>query len=245
MSCFVSALGSLALGCGAATGVFDGVGAADDSGATFGDVGGNSPPDATSVRSVGDGAMFDEIASEPSDATPDALGSKPETSFQETGMDAGVTTKLDSGSLESFAFIVNGVKQTPLACPSEAWEYAPVNPTSSVVIENMGPVPIAYTARPLWTYGGGYIPGVETGDGMEIVGVLAPGERVNTTSVYNGGAIALLGSAEPFSTPGVRTITDEGTIPWPVGVPGSGGATVMQVAEIQVSKGCAEPYQDW
>jgi hypothetical protein len=113
------------------------------------------------------------------------------------------------------------------------------------VIENTGPVPLALLARPLWEYGGGYIPGVATGDGIELVGVHAPGEKVTTTSVYNGGAVALLGSADPFSTPGVRTITDEGTIPWPVGVPGSGGATVMQVAEIQVTKGRVQPYQDW
>jgi succinyl-CoA synthetase beta subunit len=48
MACLMSAIGPSVVGCGAATGVFDVVGAADDSGATFDDMGGNSRPDAGS-----------------------------------------------------------------------------------------------------------------------------------------------------------------------------------------------------
>jgi hypothetical protein len=161
-------------------------------------------------------------------------------------MDASIVMQSDSGLLASFAFVVNCVQQVPRVCPSAAWEYPPVGGSPySVEIQNTGSVPIAYIARPLWNYDGHYKPGVATGDGMELVGVLSPGDRVTTTSVYQGGAIALLGSSRPFSTPGISTISDEGTIPWPPGVPGSDGESVMEVAEIQVSDRCVQPYQDW
>lgn len=250
MACFVSVLGPPVASCGARSDI----GAAYDAGATAVDEGGEQLHDGTTTPAAGGGSESDPTPADsggklPEDAwttLPASDGSPPDTSALSACVDAGFVSKMDSGSLASFAVIVNCVQETPLACPNAAWEYTPApGPTYSVEIRNTGPVPIAYIARPLWNYGGHYIPGVATGDGMELVGVLAPSEQVNTTSVYNGGAIALLGSAKPFSVPGVRTISDEGAIPWPVGISGGGGTTVMQVAEIQVSDHCVQPYQDW
>ena len=95
--------------------------------------------------------------------------------------DIGAVAESDSGSLASFAFIVNCVQKTPLTCPSEAWEYAPAAGLTN----------------------------------------------------YEAGA------------PDVRTISDEGTIPWPAGVARSGGAASMQIAEIEISEGCMQPGREW
>jgi hypothetical protein len=76
--------------------------------------------------------------------------------------------------LAGFAFVVNNVVRSPMACPSENWEFAPF-PTSadsacnwdpmhpgcpgvnSVDLVNTGKVAVAYYATNLWS--GGYVPG--------------------------------------------------------------------------------------
>jgi hypothetical protein len=163
----------------------------------------------------------------------------------------------DAGTLlAKFEFVVNGVQRTPLACTSEAWEFPAVGANlASVTINNSGTVPIAYIVQVppqggWWVPGAHYIPDVASGGGGELVGVLDPGSQLNVSAEFDGfmlsqNLLALLGSAAPFSTPGLRTITDEGSIPWPVGVPGSGGATVMQLAEIEVESDCTQPFQAW
>ena|ERR1019366_409105 len=87
-----------------------------------------------------------------------------------------------------------------------------------------------------------YVPGVATGEPSQLVGVLGSGAHVDLTSICddnNGVVVAVLGSANPFSLPDAgRYVGDEGTIPWPAGVAGSGGATQMQVAEIEIFSSC-------
>ncbi len=165
--------------------------------------------------------------------------------------DASVDAPAETGGplvLAVFAFIVNGVEQKPLMCPSERWEFPPP-PTDGgaldVVIRNVGTVSIAYIARAGWAVGSHYIPGVPTGDTQELTGVLDPGRQVDISSVYAGGITALLGSADPFSAPDAGTVTDEGVIPWPSGVSGGNGATQMQLAEIEVRTSCMAPVQVW
>jgi hypothetical protein len=63
---------------------------------------------------------------------------------------------------------------------------------------------------------------------------------------YTAGWVALLGSSAPFTTPALSTaFADEGSIPWPEGVAGSGGATVMQVAQIDIAGACATESPLW
>jgi len=52
--------------------------------------------------------------------------------------------------------------------------------------------------------------------------------------VHQEGYVALLGSAEPFSASDAGYAADEGEIPWPVGVDGSGGSSIMYVAQVYV-----------
>ncbi len=160
-----------------------------------------------------------------------------------------------------FAFVINGVVQHPLSCVSENWQFPPFPPGSnavcnpnpgqagcpgvtSVVIVNTGQVAVAYYATNLW--GGGYVPGVLTGATPETAGVMNPGDSVDITAEFSGGITALVGSAEPFSAPDAgRFAFDEGTIPWPAGVAGSGGAATMYVAEIEVESACTKSSQQW
>lgn len=161
--------------------------------------------------------------------------------------------------LAGFAFVVNGVVQTPMSCPSDNWEFSPApNGTcgfvttppfacpgiTSVVLVNTGQVPMAYIAAALWS-GQGYVPGVLTGDPYQLAGVLDPGGQVDITSVYNGGTVAALGSSEPFSFLDANYAGDEGTIPWPGGVSGSEGATQMQLAEVEVRGSCTKAPVVW
>jgi len=116
---------------------------------------------------------------------------------------------------------------------------------TSAVLVNTGQLPMAYIAASLWN-GTGYVPGVLTGDPSQLVGVLNAGAQVDITSVYNGGIVAVLGSADPFSSPAAAKYeSDEGTIPWPAGVAGSGGATQMQVAEIEMRTSCGVANVVW
>jgi hypothetical protein len=88
--------------------------------------------------------------------------------------------------------------------------------------------------------------GVVTGAPLELAGVMNPGASVNITSVFSGGVTALLGSAAPFSSPNSgKYVFDEGTIPWPKGVPGSGGAATMNVAQIDVVAACTKSFHQW
>jgi hypothetical protein len=159
--------------------------------------------------------------------------------------------------LAGFSFVVNGVVQHPLACPSANWEFDPnaVMPpdeggieylcgapetcpgVNSVVIVNTGQLSMAYVAQSTWSLPGHYEPGVPTGEPNQLVGVLNPGGSLDITSVFVGGITALLGSADPFSLPG-KDVVDEGTIPWPAGVAGRGGAQFMSVAQIDAYFAC-------
>jgi hypothetical protein len=51
-----------------------------------------------------------------------------------------------------------------------------------------------YIARNTWLSMSIYSPGVPTGVPDELYGVLAPGAKVDITSVYSGGITAVLGS---------------------------------------------------
>jgi hypothetical protein len=149
--------------------------------------------------------------------------------------------------LAGFALVLNDVVQAPMRCEHYAWQYAPPPgqtsspghpPTpgiDSAYIVNTGTLPLAYVAQSLWGAAvkpGTELPGVLTGESYQLAGVLAPGKQVDITSVYTGGYAAMLGSAEPFSSG--TSWGDEGTIPWPAGVPGTGGASIMHVAQVYV-----------
>jgi hypothetical protein len=153
--------------------------------------------------------------------------------------------------LAGFALLVNDVVQHPMSCPGSDWEFAPYPGVKSVLLVNTSALPLAYVAGLLWNDGGGYVPGVMPNvelvpsGGMYLAGVLAPGGTVDITSVFAGGIVAFVGSAEPFSAPDAGDINDEGTIPWPSGVVGNGGATTMYVAEIDVFRSCELPSKLW
>ncbi len=169
--------------------------------------------------------------------------------------------------LAGFAFVVNGVEQTPLPCLAESWEYPPPSPQApseggfngdtvcnggvapcpglSVFLVNTGQFPLAYTAQTTWQ-GPGQPPGVQFGNMGELSGVLEPGEKVDITSVYVGGITAVLGSSAPFTEPDAgKYVADGTTIPWPAGVAGSGGASEMYVAEIDIVDSCGLPNVVW
>ncbi len=164
-------------------------------------------------------------------------------------MDVAVDSAVAPGELARFQLLVDGTPLMPLSCPSDDWEFPTpqgqgmASPqcmplVTSASITNSGTVPFAYIAQGLWNLGVHYVPGVATGDSCQLVGVLAPGESIDITSVYQGGTVAVLGSAAPFSSADAgKTISDEGTIPWPAGVQGSGGATTMYLAQIDVPLG--------
>ncbi len=175
--------------------------------------------------------------------------------------------------LAGFAFVVNGVEQTPMSCPAEDWEYAPPAAQKaiwaadssipdivcddsyqppchgmSVFLANTGQFPVAYTAQYSWSVGSnsGEPPGVPFGNQGELSGVLNPGDKVDITSAYLGGIVAVLGSSQPFADPDAgKYVADGATIPWPTGVAGSGGATQMYVAEIEVRDSCGSPTVVW
>jgi hypothetical protein len=172
--------------------------------------------------------------------------------------DAAIDVAPPPAGLAGFAFLIDGVVQTPLACPNANWEFAapqqgnesapPI--VGSALIVNTGAVPLAYTAQTYWTFPGHYVPGEEYEAppmGSGLYGVLEPGDRVDIASVYFGGVVAILGSAEPFSATAGHYVSDEGTIPWPTGVSGSNGSTVMNVAEISVRDppSCGPTSQAW
>jgi hypothetical protein len=87
---------------------------------------------------------------------------------------------------------------------------------------------------------------VANGEPHQLAGVIGPGQQVDISSVYVGGITALLGSAEPFTDPDAGTpYADEGIIPWPLDVAGSGGSTTMYTAEIEVESSCTPPFHGW
>ena len=167
--------------------------------------------------------------------------------------------------------IVNDVVQHPLACAGVNWEFPPYPGTSSggcadscsgvggwgpveagscglesVLLVNTGALDMAYIAAPCWDVPAHtqYAPGGYPG-GDFLAGVLAPGTYVDIMSVYNSGITALVGSAAPFSSADSSYANDEGQIPWPSGVNGSGGATTMYVAEIEVRTTCQAVTSVW
>jgi hypothetical protein len=173
-------------------------------------------------------------------------------------IDAGADVEAELGTA-SFAFVVNGVAQTPLSCAYADWEFAdPFSPDaggpngpypsgpalagSTVYLSNTGIVPLSYTAQPFWNVSnGGYVPGVATGDSGQLVGVLGALQRVDITAAYNGGIVALLGSPAGFSRGALAN--DEGVIAWPTGLRLFPAAPQMSVVEIEVTGSCRQP--DW
>jgi len=164
--------------------------------------------------------------------------------------------------LAGFAFVVNDVVQHPLSCAGVNWEFPPYPGTTTsvtpgcmppdgglcpciwiVIVVNTGALYMAYIAGPWWS-GQNYVPGGYPG-GDYLAGVLAPGAYVDITAFYNSGDVAILGSAEPFSSPDASYAADEGVIPWPLGVQGSAGAANMYVAEIEVRDSCSPVQQNW
>jgi hypothetical protein len=156
-----------------------------------------------------------------------------------------------------FAFIVNDVVQQPMICPSQDWTFSPYPASSagmcssgcpgvqSAILVNTGALPLPYVAGSAWIAGAQYPPGVMTGGMSQIAGVLPPGGTVDFTSLYQEGVSAAVGSAQPFSLPDSGYVSDEGTIPWPSGVAGSGGAATMYVAEIVVQASCGIQSEIW
>jgi hypothetical protein len=122
----------------------------------------------------------------------------------------------------------------------------PPCPGLSVFLVNSGEYPVAYTAQTTWSGGTGEPPGVPFGNMGELSGVMAPGASVDITAVYVGGTVAVLGSSHPFVDPDAgRYVADGAAISWPAGVAGSGGATQMYVAEIEVVDSCRTPNAVW
>lgn len=151
--------------------------------------------------------------------------------------------------LAGFQFVINDQVEQPMDCPSDDWEFPPTPlpdaGAHSVLLINTGSAPMAYIAASLWN-GTGYVPGVATGEPNQLVGVLDPGGKVDITSVYAGGVIALVGSAVPFASPDAgKFVGDQATIPWPAGVAGSGGAAQMWTAEIEARDSCGLAYRVW
>jgi len=251
----VAVLGTLALACGGQTSSNGGGTAGRGSGGTAGSGGtmgaGGSKGGGGGTRGSGGGGSkgtgsvdaSDELTLPPLDAALASLDAAPP-------------------GRAGFAFIVNDVVQHPMVCPSDNWEFPlppgegpamptpPIKGVKNAYIVNTGALPLAYLAQSSWALGTQYVPGVSTGGSSQLVGVLAPGANVDITSAYAGDHVALLGSAEPFSSPDAGMFTgDEGTIPWPAGVSGSGGATTMNIAEIEVAisdpSACFAPYHGW
>jgi hypothetical protein len=215
----------------------------------------------TTTNKCGNGALSDGGNGD-SGGNSDAGGS--------TGVDASIDVQPPPAppGLAGFAFVVNGVVQTPMTCPSDNWEFPPpanvgqigsdgglmlgvcdfpppCPGATSVILTNTGQVPMAYVAHAFWN-GAGYRPGVATGEANELVGVLSPGAQVDITPVYQGRIVAVLGSANPFSYPDAgKYLSDEGVVPWPAGVSGSGGAAQMQVAEIEIVDSCRKAAPVW
>jgi hypothetical protein len=211
--------------------------------------------DAGAARS-GAGSSDASVSSSPdagASSSTDASASRSMDAGASSSMDAGVSDSGSPSSLAPFEFVVDGVVQTPMACPYDHWEFrsACVDDASapntvcgdSTMLVNTGDVPLAYLAQALWTFAVHYEPGVASAP-SQLVGVLAPGAQVDLSSVYAGGIVALVGRRRPFSD---ATAEDEGAIAWPPGVE-SGGATEMYVAEITVpswSPGCTTVTQAW
>jgi hypothetical protein len=160
--------------------------------------------------------------------------------------DASFDAPAAAAGLAGFAFVVNDVVLTPMACAHAAWQYPlasgetssppdhpPTKGVKSAYIVNTGTLPLAYVAQSLWS--AGQQPGVLTGSTYQLAGVLMPGTQVDITPVYVGGYTAIVGSSEPFSSlDSGHPVGDEGSILWPPGVTGSGGASLMYVAQIEV-----------
>jgi hypothetical protein len=193
-------------------------------------------------------------ATPPSDASVRDAANAPDVSFP-----IDVEVSPPPAGEAGIALIVNGIVQTPLSCPANNWEFWPVdsagNPlcdpsnllctVSSAVLENSGSVPVTYTVQPEWNTPGVYPPGIAIGDSNELVGVLAPGAELDITQAFVGGITAVLGSSLPFSDYDAHFVLDEGNIPWPGGLGGSEGASVMWTAQIDMEPACRSVITYW
>ena len=238
---------------------------AASSGCCFGSSGGSASSSSSGSSSgVPEGSPVDSSSSTSLDGSApiDAASWDGSTDFDVQPAPAG---------LAGFAFVVNGIVQTPLACAAESWEYPPPAPQAAsddaglygntvcnggvppcpgmgVFLVNTGQFPVAYTAQTTWDISPntGQPPGVQFGNAGELSGVLDPGEQVDITSVYVGGITAVLGSSQPFIDPDAgKYAADGATIPWPAGVAGSEGSSQMYVAEIEIADSCHLPSVAW
>jgi hypothetical protein len=249
--CSVAA--AIAAGCGGS--IVSSGESSSDAGRDGGDTGSGSSSGSSGFSDAGyDASSAHDTSTGTTDATVggDAIGP----------LDANIDVTPPPTGQAGFAFVVNGVVQTPVSCPAYNWEFPPplvfdggqnvcgFSPPcpgiESALLINTGQVALAYTAESTWTVGNGagYPPGVAFGDPDELSGVLDPGDSVDIAPVFLGGLTAVLGSSEPFSNMG-HYVSDEGTIPWPADVAGSGGATQMYVAEINVVTACQMPTIVW
>jgi hypothetical protein len=112
-------------------------------------------------------------------------------------------------------------------------------------------VPLAFNVQATWNSIPPNTPGVSTSNpSVQRVGVIAPGTQIDVSLTFGDmpaigdGLIALLGSSLPFSTT-TCPLFDQGTIPWPVGVDGGGGASTMFVVQLAASNGCQVFAQFW
>ena len=159
--------------------------------------------------------------------------------------DADGAARPQPTELAAFELVINGTPVPPPSCSEEPFGFHVLSETTAA-IKNTGNVPLAYLAQEDWNaFGAVYVPGTSTGSG--VAGVLGPGAQVDITSTYpKTGIVALVGAAEPFTAPDAGAAADQGTTPWPKGVPGSDGATTMYVAEVTVNLACGvPPTKEW
>ena len=278
---FWAAAAAFAVQSGACTGQLDIGRVADDGGSASPDGGsggtgaassGSSSGSGASSGSSGSGSFGGSSSGSGSGSSGGASSGSPGSSSGSGSTDASFEFDAPPApaGLAGFAFVVNGVVQTPRTCPAESWEYPPpVGPTGqpipgasegglgddtvcgtppcpglTVLLVNTSQFPVAYTAQPLWS--GWNPPGVPFGNMNELSGVMDPGGSVDITSAYAGGLVAVLGSSHPFVDPDAgKYVADGTTVPWPAGVAGSGGATQMCVAQIEIEDSCRDPAVYW
>jgi len=236
------ALGALVAGCGGRIEGAADAGEAPDAGPTEDAEQPTEAPDAEQPTPVPEAAPEDvalvDVIDEEETGGPDAS-----SCYQPPG----------NAAAAHFQLVIDGVAESPYPCPSSPWDYpAPPESHPSVVLVNDGPVPIAYTASPVWNTTPPTFPGMPSGPASpsELFGVLDPGMKVDISSTYtataaNGyGIIAVVGSASPFSIP-VCLLSDQGLTNWPAGVGGSGGSNTMYVVQVAASAGCQTFAQFW
>ena len=156
----------------------------------------------------------------------------------------------DPNAIATFDMVVDGKPSPAATCASEPFNFQVAQGYKTIAVKNTSSIPMAFILRREWSLGTHYQPGVPTGSGGEIAGVLAPGQSVDFTSLYPAALqpaiVAILGSQERFLDPEAGAKPGVGQIPWPEGVAGSGGATSMRVIEVTLDYACGQaPTVEW